>query len=207
MVLLAASKMNLVLLTASNPLLEQHSASMNRARWRCPVRTTRPCESGRPLRCANFTRSAPLWIATVNAFGAEQAPLFPARASFPKSWLNTKQHSPHTHDCPQIDTGHTRNIFCCKFVPRDGDARVVSCGADGMVRAPRLFRRVLRGPLQNVCAQCSFCRAGWWWPQVLLNHVEGGAARGKLLHQCAAMALKIVFLPSDPNCFICTCQV
>jgi WD40 repeat protein len=74
------------------------------------------------------------------------------QGAIPTSWLNAKQHSLHTHDCPQIDTGHTRNIFCCKFVPRDGDARVVSCGADGMVCAPRLPRSVLRGPLQNVCA-------------------------------------------------------
>lgn len=40
-----------------------------------------------------------------------------------------------------LSTGHSRNIFCAKFVPFTGDTRLVSCGMDGEIRCSELNTR------------------------------------------------------------------
>ncbi|KAL6079645.1 DDB1- and CUL4-associated factor 8 [Balamuthia mandrillaris] len=39
-----------------------------------------------------------------------------------------------------VSTGHSRNIFCAKFVPHSNDTRAISCGMDGEIRATYLER-------------------------------------------------------------------
>ncbi len=44
-------------------------------------------------------------------------------------WYHSLEPQPHV-----VETGHTRNIFCARFVPQSRQRQVVSCALDGSVR-------------------------------------------------------------------------
>jgi WD repeat-containing protein 42A len=54
--------------------------------------------------------------------------------------LNIYSPGPHYKQLHNIRTGHSRNIFCAKFVPYTNDNTVVSCGMDGEIRCTQLGR-------------------------------------------------------------------
>lgn len=75
-------------------------------------------------------------------------------------------------------TGHSRNVFCIKYVPYQNSTGFLSCGMDGEIRLTDLVQQQ---------------------DHSLLPRVE-------CLSRSDHMALKMEFLPNNPMSFLCTHQ-
>jgi WD and tetratricopeptide repeat-containing protein 1 len=95
-----------------------------------------------------------------------------------------------------IDTGHSANIFCTKFLPETGDDVVVSGAADAEVRVHRVTRSTVSSARASFSEQCAVFRchtrrvkklaveAGN--PHVIWSASEDGTLRQHDLRDCVS---------------------
>eukprot|EP01088_Endostelium_zonatum_P014433 TRINITY_DN3179_c4_g1_i1.p1 TRINITY_DN3179_c4_g1~~TRINITY_DN3179_c4_g1_i1.p1 ORF type:complete len:703 (-),score=204.95 TRINITY_DN3179_c4_g1_i1:52-2160(-) len=104
-----------------------------------------------------------------------------------------------------IETGHSRNIFCTRFVPGSNDSKFVSCGMDGEIRVTDITKLPRVSPNSTTSTSSSTHHLFRRHPSFHSGVSSRSAEPGETLLYSSdsnSMALKLVFY--DYNTFLST---